>query len=161
MMLSMLSAHKFAQPFLDPVDPVALGIPDYKTIVREPMDLGTVKKKLKGKEYKNPAQMLVDIRKIWANSFLYNPVSSAMHSMTGEMNEYFQKIQKDLFDNIQEDIFPSGNQKLAKEKSRENIEEIKNKSPPSKNFERAMTYEEKRSLTEMIKSNPLLIRSQS
>ena len=36
------STHKSASIFLHPVDPVALNIPTYRDIVKEPMDLGTV-----------------------------------------------------------------------------------------------------------------------
>ena len=35
-----------SDPFLMPVDPVALKIPDYPLIVKEPMDISTVEKKL-------------------------------------------------------------------------------------------------------------------
>ena len=34
---------RFASPFYEPVDPVALGIPDYLDIIKCPMDLGTIK----------------------------------------------------------------------------------------------------------------------
>jgi bromodomain-containing factor 1 len=40
--LQILKRHECAFPFLEPVDPVALKIPDYPTIVKEPMDLGTI-----------------------------------------------------------------------------------------------------------------------
>lgn len=35
-----------AGPFLAPVDPVALRIPDYPSVVKIPMDLGTIRRKL-------------------------------------------------------------------------------------------------------------------
>jgi hypothetical protein len=41
--LVTLLSHRFASPFSAPVDPVRLGIPDYLTIIKHPMDLGTVK----------------------------------------------------------------------------------------------------------------------
>jgi bromodomain-containing factor 1 len=38
--------HKdYAWPFYDPVDVVALNLPDYFDIIKQPMDLGTVKSK--------------------------------------------------------------------------------------------------------------------
>ena len=40
--LRKLLRHRSAWPFIDPVDPVELNIPDYLTIIKEPMDLGTV-----------------------------------------------------------------------------------------------------------------------
>ena len=37
-----LMNHKWASPFLHPVDPVALHIPDYFSIIKNPMDFGTI-----------------------------------------------------------------------------------------------------------------------
>jgi hypothetical protein len=41
-LIKSLKAHKSAWPFQDPVDPIALNIPDYFTVITRPMDLGTV-----------------------------------------------------------------------------------------------------------------------
>lgn len=35
--------HSYAWPFYTPVDVVALGLHDYHNIIKEPMDLGTIK----------------------------------------------------------------------------------------------------------------------
>lgn len=40
--LKKISQHKFAGPFLEPVDAEALGIPDYYQVIKHPMDLGTI-----------------------------------------------------------------------------------------------------------------------
>lgn len=40
--LAALKKNKNSWPFLDPVDPIALGIPHYPEIVKQPMDLATV-----------------------------------------------------------------------------------------------------------------------
>lgn len=41
-MLNTLMNSKTAAPFLQPVDPIGLGIPDYPTIITRPMDLSTI-----------------------------------------------------------------------------------------------------------------------
>nr|GMC55607.1 transcription factor GTE8-like [Ipomoea batatas] len=46
--------------FNEPVDPVKLNIPDYFTVIKHPMDLGTIKKKLASGQYSNPLDFLAD-----------------------------------------------------------------------------------------------------
>ena len=45
-----------AVAFLEPVDPVALNLPDYLTIITQPMDLGTIQNKLNTSQYAPPLQ---------------------------------------------------------------------------------------------------------
>jgi hypothetical protein len=40
--IKSLINHKYGWPFREPVDPVALNIPDYPQIIKNPMDLGTI-----------------------------------------------------------------------------------------------------------------------
>lgn len=40
--LNLLRKNKNSWPFKEPVDPIAMGIPHYKDIVTNPMDLSTV-----------------------------------------------------------------------------------------------------------------------
>lgn len=47
--LLVLQAMSHSRVFSVPVDPVALGIPDYPTVVKRPMDLGTVARNVEGK----------------------------------------------------------------------------------------------------------------
>ena len=42
-LLKTLMTHKFGWPFNQPVDPIALNIPDYFDVIKHPMDLGTIK----------------------------------------------------------------------------------------------------------------------
>lgn len=40
--IRQLMNHKFAGPFLEPVDPILLNVPDYHDVITNPMDLGTI-----------------------------------------------------------------------------------------------------------------------
>ena len=61
-------ATDLAQVFFnDPVDAVALGIPEYYEVIKKPMDLGTCKAKLMRGEYKSAAELLKDVQLIWSN----------------------------------------------------------------------------------------------
>ncbi|KAL7571256.1 hypothetical protein ACA910_008911 [Epithemia clementina (nom. ined.)] len=76
-----------AEPFREPVDWKSLGLYDYPKIITEPMDLGTVKKKLQKKEYKTLHQVGLDVRKIWANCQDYNQEGSDFHKLAGSLRK--------------------------------------------------------------------------
>ncbi|KAJ5887939.1 hypothetical protein N7495_007980 [Penicillium taxi] len=46
--------------------------PDYHTIIRQPMDLGSMTKKLKGLQYRSKQDFVDDLNLIWANCLRYN-----------------------------------------------------------------------------------------
>ena len=71
--------HKDAAPFLDPVDWKALGIPDYPTIIKRPMDLGTVMRRLESNEYDSVANLSEEINLVWNNAMTYNMDDSWIH----------------------------------------------------------------------------------
>lgn len=60
-------------PFRQPVDWKSLNLMDYPTIITNPMDLSTVKKKIANKNYENVEDCLADINLIWENAKTYNP----------------------------------------------------------------------------------------
>ncbi|KAF7588070.1 hypothetical protein BBP40_006208 [Aspergillus hancockii] len=62
----------YAVPFYQPVDPVALNIPTYHSIIKKPMDLATVQSKLKTGQYENAKEFEMDIRLIFKNCFKFN-----------------------------------------------------------------------------------------
>jgi hypothetical protein len=91
-LLKQLTKLKSAQVFLRPVDPVALNIPDYPTIIKHPRDFSTIEAKLlateaaaqaaeigdpqarpqDGTTYATPEEFASDVRMIFRNAFLYN-----------------------------------------------------------------------------------------
>ena len=58
--------------FREPVDFKGLGLTDYPDIVKEPRDLGTIKKKIENGTYKDVDTVVKDIRLVWTNCMLYN-----------------------------------------------------------------------------------------
>jgi bromodomain-containing factor 1 len=77
-------------PFLEPVDPVALGLPDYTDIVKHPMDLRTIEDKLMNDEYKHADQFEADITLMFDNCYLYNPPSLPIYGMAKELEKIFK-----------------------------------------------------------------------
>lgn len=60
-LMASLQRHQYAWIFAEPVDEVALNIPDYYTIVKNPMDFGTIKTKLKECRYTNVGEFMADM----------------------------------------------------------------------------------------------------
>ena len=63
-------------PFREPVDWRGMELFDYPVLVKHPMDLGTVKRKLERNEYENAAMCAYDIKLIWKNCQTYNAEGS-------------------------------------------------------------------------------------
>lgn len=61
-----------ASPFYFPVDPVALNIPTYHSVIKKPMDMSTVQTKLKAGQYENAKEFETDVRLIFKNCFKFN-----------------------------------------------------------------------------------------
>ncbi len=70
--LLALKNSRDSAPFWKPVDPVADGVPDYYSVVKKPMDLGTVQTKLHGRGYKSSDDFVADVRQVWANCKSFN-----------------------------------------------------------------------------------------
>ncbi|GAB9464260.1 Histone acetyltransferase [Globisporangium polare] len=84
-LLKGMMEHKFGWVFSSPVDPVALGIPNYFKIIRRPMDLGTIKKKLDLGIYKNLHQFAVDVRLTFNNAKTYNSEEQDVYNLAKDM----------------------------------------------------------------------------
>ncbi|CAN6211732.1 unnamed protein product [Urochloa humidicola] len=87
--LKKLMDHKGGWLFHKPVDPVLYGIPDYFDVIRNPMDLGTVKKKLTNKQYATDSEFAADVRLTFANAMKYNPPGNDVHAVAEQLNRIF------------------------------------------------------------------------
>ncbi|XP_059475219.1 bromodomain adjacent to zinc finger domain protein 2B-like isoform X2 [Neocloeon triangulifer] len=82
-LLDELEAHDEAWPFLLPVN--TKQFPTYRKIIRSPMDLSTIRKRLTEGVYKGREEFCADVRVIFNNCETFNeddsPVGKAGHSM--------------------------------------------------------------------------------
>uniref|UniRef100_A0A3B4ZVB2 Bromodomain-containing protein 3-like n=1 Tax=Stegastes partitus TaxID=144197 RepID=A0A3B4ZVB2_9TELE len=81
----------YAWPFYKPVDVEALELHDYHDIIKYPMDLSTVKKKLNGGEYEDTQAFAADVRLIFSNCYKYNPSDHAIVSMARKLQGVFEQ----------------------------------------------------------------------
>nr|XP_057917914.1 histone acetyltransferase p300 isoform X2 [Doryrhamphus excisus] len=78
-------------PFRMPVDPQLLCIPDYFDIVKNPMDLSTIKRKLDTGQYQDPWQYVDDIWLMFNNAWLYNRKTSRVYKCCSKLAEVFEQ----------------------------------------------------------------------
>eukprot|EP01022_Parablepharisma_sp_SALTPOND_P004542 TRINITY_DN120490_c2_g1_i1.p1 TRINITY_DN120490_c2_g1~~TRINITY_DN120490_c2_g1_i1.p1 ORF type:complete len:633 (+),score=39.58 TRINITY_DN120490_c2_g1_i1:249-1901(+) len=77
--------------FHQPVDPIALRIPDYSQIIKRPMDFGTIKKKLATGAYNNCKEFVGDVEQVFDNCILYNGETSDFGMLAKNLREEFRK----------------------------------------------------------------------
>lgn len=94
--LQKLMKHQFAWIFNTPVNVKALGLHDYHLIIHAPMDLGTVKSKLRKKFYPSPLEFAADVRLTFNNALTYNPKGDDANTMAGLLLNEFEEMFKAL-----------------------------------------------------------------
>ncbi|KAM7498015.1 hypothetical protein LguiA_022429 [Lonicera macranthoides] len=90
-LLERLMKHKHGWVFNSPVDANALGLHDYFTIIKHPMDLGTVKSRLSKNWYKSPREFAEDVRLTFDNAMTYNPKGQDVHVMAEQLSKIFEE----------------------------------------------------------------------
>ncbi|CAD7697813.1 unnamed protein product [Ostreobium quekettii] len=97
--LNNIKRHRLAGPFLRPVDPIRSGVPDYYEVIKNPMDLGTVGKRLemrgggrRGAErgYASPLEFRDDMRLVWANCREYNPPGDDCRKLGDQLSQLWE-----------------------------------------------------------------------
>ncbi|XP_059062491.1 bromodomain adjacent to zinc finger domain protein 2B-like [Achroia grisella] len=82
-LLCEMECHEHAWPFLIPVN--TKQFPQYKKVIKCPMDLSTIKRKLQDSSYKCKEEFASDVRLVFTNCEVFNdddsPVGRAGHSM--------------------------------------------------------------------------------
>ncbi|KAG8370449.1 hypothetical protein BUALT_Bualt14G0118100 [Buddleja alternifolia] len=111
--------HKWAGPFMQPVDVVGLGLHDYYEVIEKPMDFSTIKSKMEAKDatgYKNVREICADVRLIFKNAMKYNDERDDVHVMAKSLLEKFETKWLQLLPKVDDEIF------VLKEKRRKEEE---------------------------------------
>lgn len=87
--LRVLMEHQNGWVFNTPVDPVELGLPDYFQVIKKPMDLGSIKKRLENGCYHSLEELEADVNLTFDNAMEYNPDGSVVYNMAKEMKDKF------------------------------------------------------------------------
>ena len=94
--LKGLASHQHGWVFNAPVDPEELGLPDYFELIKRPMDLGTIQKRLDSGAYHELEAFATDCKLVFDNATLYNESGSVVHEMAKELRVKFELDYKAL-----------------------------------------------------------------
>ncbi|KAK2985187.1 hypothetical protein RJ640_010476 [Escallonia rubra] len=101
-----LTQHKWAGPFMQPVDVEGLGLHDYYEVIEKPMDFSTVKNKMEAKDcsgYKNVREVCADVRLIFKNAMKYNDERDDVHVMAKTLLAKFEEKWLQLLPKVDEE----------------------------------------------------------
>ncbi|XP_034564971.1 bromodomain-containing protein 3-like [Notolabrus celidotus] len=91
--IKSLWKHHYSWPFYHPVNAVALGLPDYHTIITSPMDMGTIKKRLENNYYLSASECMQDFNTMFTNCYIYNKPTDDIVLMALALEKVFlQKV---------------------------------------------------------------------
>ncbi|CAI5463297.1 unnamed protein product [Closterium sp. Yama58-4] len=102
-LLKRLMSHKYGWVFKEPVDAVKLGLHDYHTVIKNPMDLGTITAKIKASGYHHPDEIYSDVQLVWSNAMRYNGEGSDVYIMTVELKGLFEQGYRKIRLKVEED----------------------------------------------------------
>ncbi|XP_056092543.1 bromodomain-containing protein 3b isoform X7 [Rhinichthys klamathensis goyatoka] len=85
--------HQFAWPFYTPVDAIKLNLPDYNKVIKNPMDMGTIKKRLENNYYWTAGECMQDFNTMFTNCYIYNKPTDDIVLMAQALEKIFlQKV---------------------------------------------------------------------
>merc|ERR1712176_457407 len=87
--------------FSEPVDPVALGIPTYFQVIKEPMDLRTLHQRMEANKVKSPEEFARLCRLIFENAVMFNvdpthSVHQAARNLLILFNQKYRDIERQI-----------------------------------------------------------------
>jgi len=89
-----------SEEFRQPVDWNYLKLFDYPVIIKQPMDLGSIRRKLQNNEYSSIFHFNEDMQLVWNNAQLYNQPGSPIHEVAvvfqNQWQEKFTRLQNIL-----------------------------------------------------------------
>nr|prf RING3 protein [Homo sapiens] len=164
----------YAWPFYKPVDASALGLHDYHDIIKHPMDLSTVKRKMENRDYRDAQEFAADVRLMFSNCYKYNPPDHDVVAMARKLQDVFEFRYAKMPDEpeqlraVHEQLAALSQGPISKPKRKREKKEKKKKrkaktAPPAlptgydseeEEESRPMSYDEKRQLSLDINKLP-------
>lgn len=90
--LATVNKNRFAYPFTQPVNPELDGCPDYFDRIANPMDYGTIKKRLEEKYYESVVDVVEDVRQVTRNCIEYNSADHDFSKWAVTLQSKFESL---------------------------------------------------------------------
>ncbi|KAJ6113933.1 hypothetical protein N7523_007250 [Penicillium sp. IBT 18751x] len=90
-----------AWAFYQPVDPVALNIPTYHSVIKKPMDLSTIQSKLRTGQYENAKEFESDIRLMFKNCYRFNIEGDPTYAAGQSLEQVFDEKWAQMADYLE------------------------------------------------------------
>ncbi|CAI5717252.1 unnamed protein product [Peronospora destructor] len=104
-LLTKLMESEYGWTFNNPVDPVQWNIPDYFDIIKCPMDLGTIKKRLESEHYNSVEAFASDVRLVFENCIAYNSSTNKFNIAAKQLLASFNKSLAALKNQLEKQLF--------------------------------------------------------
>lgn len=98
--LEAVKSHKDAWPFMEPVDEEVA--PGYHDVVKKPMDLSLIEKKLTSRVYKTKKRFIRDFSLMCDNCCQFNGVESDLGMMAQKLQRYVNKAVRVHIDKVKD-----------------------------------------------------------
>ncbi|XP_078436762.1 histone acetyltransferase of the GNAT family 1 isoform X2 [Wolffia australiana] len=94
-LLKLMNEHTDAWPFKEPVD--ARAVPDYYDIIKDPMDLRTMSKRVEADYYVTLEMFVADVKRMFANARTYNTPETIYYKCATRLETHFTgKFQSEI-----------------------------------------------------------------
>ncbi|RHZ27724.1 hypothetical protein DYB37_005801 [Aphanomyces astaci] len=98
----METEHGWA--FNTPVDPIQWNIPDYLDVIKCPMDLGTIKKRLESEHYVSVDSFASDVRLTFENCIAYNSSTNKFNQAAKQLLVQFETALMALKEQLESEL---------------------------------------------------------
>uniref|UniRef100_A0A3B3QEH9 RING-type E3 ubiquitin transferase n=1 Tax=Paramormyrops kingsleyae TaxID=1676925 RepID=A0A3B3QEH9_9TELE len=146
-LLLRLYCNELSADFQEPVSPSM--VPEYYEVIKTPMDLSIVKRKLESKDnaqYQRPDEFVADVRLIFRNCARFNEADTEVAAAGVNLEKYFEEQLKVLYP---DHAFPEV--KAEETRAASPAEVAEDASPPTKKLRPASESQESRSPAETPK----------
>ncbi|EDW19184.2 serine-aspartate repeat-containing protein D isoform X1 [Drosophila mojavensis] len=91
-LLDELVTKKFAMDFMEPVDTAILQVPNYYTVIKRPMDVGTIIKRVQNRYYHRVDDLISDFQLVISNCFTFNRPGDVVYRNCQKLEKFFHRV---------------------------------------------------------------------